>query len=99
VTEDGLWKLGVDAGGTPVYYDADRHSRVDGNAGSERVAREDGVSLAQSASVGQLIRETEDEVGWDELSDYAREHAPDEGLDTEADIGRKESPEEDDGAD
>jgi hypothetical protein len=99
VSEDGLWKLGVDAEGTPVYYDADRHSRVDGHAESESVAREDGVSLEQSTSVGQLIREIEDDVGWDELSDYARDRAPEEGLDTEADIGRKGSPDEDDGAD
>lgn len=92
---DGLRKLGVDAEGTPVYYDADRHSRVNGHVESESVAREEGVSLEQSTSVGQLVREIEDDVGWDELSDYAREHAPDAGLDTEADVGRADAANED----
>jgi hypothetical protein len=72
-----LEHLGTTVDGDDVFYDADRHSRVHGHADAEGVTRDDEVSLEDDTSVGQTIRELGDETGWSELSDYAKEHAPD----------------------
>jgi hypothetical protein len=72
-----LEHLGTTVDGDDVFYDADRHSRVHGHADAESVTRDEEVSLDQDTSVGQVVREMNDERGWSELSDYAKEHAPD----------------------
>lgn len=71
--------LGVNTEGRPIYYDEEAHARRDASDEDDEGASDDWHderSMDDSSSVGDLLDDVERNVGWDELTDYARDHLP-----------------------
>ena len=73
--------LGVNTEGQPVYYDEEAHARRDAPADADAEDWRDDRPLDEDATVGDLLDDVEESVGWDELTDYARDHLP--GMDAD----------------
>jgi hypothetical protein len=77
--------LGVNTEGQPVYYDEEAHARrdaaTDADADADAADWDDDRPLDDDVTVGDLLDDVEESVGWDELTDYARDHLP--GMDAD----------------
>lgn len=74
---DGGTLLGVDARGTPVYYDEDGRSMFEGTATDDGVVgRENERPVADGSTVEELVDDTRNRIGWSWLSDFAKYHLP-----------------------
>lgn len=73
--------LGVSARGTPIYHDVETNRRLEGYSGTEDPTDEwrDEVTHDEGVTVGDVIDDVEETSGWDELTDYARDHLPGAG--------------------
>ncbi|SFR33537.1 hypothetical protein [Halogeometricum limi] len=84
--------LGVSTRGTPIYLDDEGNRRLEGYHESEDRPDEwrSEVAHDEDDSVADVIDDVEETVGWDRLTDFAREHLPgvddpDETDETDAD--------------
>ena len=79
--------LGVSLRGTPIYHDAEENRRLEGyretTDGTEDWQNE--VAHDEDATVGDVIDEVEETIGWDKLTDFAEEHVPSVGDDGDDD--------------
>jgi hypothetical protein len=76
--------LGQRDDGTPAYYDKNNHVTFEGDVDHEnrRVTPTNERSLDAEEKLGEVIEEFGDAVGWESLSDFAREHLEDESDDS-----------------
>lgn len=74
---DGGLLVGVAGTGAPFYYDPERHEILEGDADETVTHWVERHELADS-SVGDFLRDIEDSIGWDLLTEHADEHVEDE---------------------
>jgi hypothetical protein len=73
--QDGSKILGIEGGGSVVYWDPAREVTLGGELDPQEDLSELRVrdELGLNESLGDRIEEIESNVGWQELSEYARE--------------------------
>ncbi|AGB37705.1 hypothetical protein [Natronococcus occultus] len=80
-SEDDVEYVGATSEGTPMFFNTASRSIFEGEYdGKETVVDRPGTEreLEDRASVGEMIENLGDELGWESLSEFGREHADDE---------------------
>ncbi|MFU8869509.1 hypothetical protein [Natronococcus sp.] len=80
-SEDDVEYVGSTAEGTPMFFDTASRSVFEGEYdGEETVVDRHGSEreLEDRASVGEAIETLGDELGWESLSEFGREHTRDD---------------------
>ncbi|WP_293030885.1 hypothetical protein [Natronococcus sp.] len=83
-SEDDVEYVGSTAEGTPMFFDTASRSVFEGEYDDEETVVDRPGSereLEERASLGETIETLGDELGWESLSEFAREKVQDDGSD------------------
>ncbi len=83
-SEDDVEYVGSTAEGTPMFFDTASRSVFEGEYNDEETVVDRPGSereLEERASLGETIETLGDELGWESLSEFAREKVQDDGSD------------------